>query len=130
MRVWLVVFLFWSSVCLADTYRYVGYVDNLKSVQGGVSGLREYGKKNQHQPSDNTQFIVGKNTEAVIIEISFKDDEEKNLYEKMEADGQLYLFNVSKIVNEGGDIRVEQTFSRPIPIDLNKDWSIKESSKF
>lgn len=140
MRILILMLLFTTIAEGVETHRYIAYADKFKAKTDEVAftpsdkvgwekSLNEFGKTDQAQPSENTQFIVVKNTDVVIHEISFADDVERTLYDKMEADGRLYLFGVSETVNEGGVVRVKKRFSRPIPIDINKSWEAGVSSE-
>lgn len=127
-----------STLCYADTYRYIafkekfnektdGVVFDVSSKGQGEKALDEFGKKQQPQPSANTQFIVVKNTDVAILEVDFQDDQERTLFEKMNSDGRLFLFDVSRLVDDGTR-RVERLVSLPLPVDINKDWTVKKSS--
>lgn len=129
-----------STVLFADTYRYIVFKERFQSKEDSVvfdtsskgtgeKALIDLGKKDQPQPSENTQFIVVKNTAVAVLEVSFQDDNERALFEKMNSDGRLALFSITRNIDEGSVKRVETVFSSPLPVDITKDWSVQTSSK-
>lgn len=139
------VFIFSTSVLSGfDTHKYLVYrnkfpadADNVDiaivNKKPGFLNLDDLGYKNRQQPSENTRYSVVKNTDVAILEITFSTLEEEILYQKMESDGRLFLFEISNIFqdyNERGEYRtsVKKIFSKPLPVDINKDWSVKISS--
>ena len=110
-----------SVSVFAETYKYIVYVDKFPSVSDKVI-LKESGYKNRQQPSENTQYIVSKNTDVVVLEVTFKDKTEKSAYAKLEKEGKIFLYEISGTVVENGSVEMKRFFTAPIPIDLNKDW--------
>jgi len=127
-----------------DTYKYIAYAEKFvgnpdmvaftKDSKGaGDKALDEFGYMDKDQPSENTQYIVVKNTDVVILEITFKDQDEVDVYNKLQSDERLFLFEISGVLteyNEKGEFitTVKRTFRDKIPVDLNFDWSVVKSS--
>ena len=138
MKTLALIFLF-VAIAGAETRRYLAHAEKFKGKaddvvfdpkgkEGSEKSLKDFGKTGQDQPSENTQFIVHKSTAMAVIEISFKDDSERALYDKMVADGRLELLSISEPVIVDGAYNMKHTFFKPLPDDINTDWSVKVSS--
>ena len=109
------------------TRKYVVYVEKFQST-AEVRALRNCGLRNRAQPSENTQFIVVRNTQAVVLEVVIKDETEMAYFRDLEAQGKVFLFEVSGASATDRGIQIVRTFQRRIPIDLARDWSVQGST--
>ena len=107
-----------------DTHKYIVFVSKHQNVEG----LKANGYSKKSQPSEQMQFVITKNSDTVIQELVFKDQAEQDLYAQMEADGSVFQYEISRRITVGGVTNVVNVLSKPIPVDLDRGWSVKISS--